>query len=65
MERARTLSRFVRNAALVVLALLLAIYLPLRVRMAREERARGTPAPGTSISIFVTNRLGGYREPCG
>jgi hypothetical protein len=48
----------------VILAALVAIYLPVRARMARSERSR-TPAPGTSLSVFFTNQLSGYREPCG
>ena len=66
MERTRAFDRrSVLTGALIVLALLLVIYIPVRVRMAREEHAREVPAPGTSFTLFVTNRLGGYREPCG
>lgn len=66
MERTKASSRYpLRTASIIVLVLLLVIYVLLRVRLAREEHAREKPAPGTSLSIFVTNRLGGYREPCG
>jgi hypothetical protein len=51
--------------ALVVLAALIAVYLPLRSRMAGSERSRETPARGTALSVFFTNQLAGYREPCG
>jgi hypothetical protein len=51
--------------ALVLLALLVAIYLPVRSRIAKSERSREAPAPGTAISVFFTNQLVGYREPCG
>jgi hypothetical protein len=49
----------------VILAALIVIYLPLRVRIARSDRAREAPARGSAISIFFTNQLAGYREPCG
>jgi hypothetical protein len=66
MERTKAPSRYpLRTAAIIVLALLLVMYIPLRVRMEREKHAREKPVPGSSLSIFVTNRLGGYREPCG
>ena len=54
-----------RNAAAVVLLVLLALYVPLRVRMAREDRAVERCAPGTELGIFFTSNLSGYREPCG
>jgi len=49
----------------VILAALVVVYLPLRWRMAGSERSRQTPARGTTISVFFTNQLVGYREPCG
>jgi hypothetical protein len=51
--------------ALVLLAILVAIYLPVRSRIAESDRARVGPPPGTSISVFFTSQLVGYREPCG
>lgn len=54
-----------RNAAVVLLLVLLAVYIPLRVRMKRENRAIDPPPPGTSLAVFFTSSLSGYREPCG
>ena len=51
-------------AALVVVILLL-VYVPLRSRMASTARERETPAAGSTVSIFFTDELAGYREPCG
>jgi hypothetical protein len=51
--------------ALVLLAILVAIYLPIRSRIAESDRPRVGPPPGTSISVFFTSQLIGYREPCG
>jgi hypothetical protein len=66
MERTRAPRRSpLRNAAIIILLILLAIYIPFRIRMTRDERSREKPAAGTRISIFVTNELAGYREPCG
>jgi len=66
MERTRTPRRFsLLGAALTVLVILLAIYLPLKSKSIRSERAAERPAAGTSLSVFFTSRLGGYREPCG
>jgi hypothetical protein len=50
--------------SLVILVALAVIYLPIRARLARSERSREAPAPGTALSVFVTNQLAGYREPC-
>ena len=66
MERARVRRRPpLLVPALVILAALLVVYLPLRTRMAKSERSRGAPAQGTALSVFFTNELAGYREPCG
>jgi hypothetical protein len=66
MRRTRAPSRPpLINAALIVLAILVAIYVPLRISLERARRAQMAPARGSSVSIFVTNRLAGYREPCG
>jgi|GEM_PF-4037396 len=65
MERKRDpRRRALLNAALVVVILLI-VYIPLRARMARSGRPREAPAAGTSVSIFFTDELAGYREPCG
>ncbi len=56
--------QFIR-AGLVLLVILLAIYIPLKVYLAGSGTARVNGINGTSISIFVTNELRGYREPCG
>lgn len=66
MERTKPASRSpLIVPALVVLAALVAVYLPLHLRMAKSDRAREAPARGTAISVFFTNQLAGYREPCG
>lgn len=52
------------NAALVVVILLI-VYIPLRSRVERPGRSREAPAAGSSVSIFFTDELAGYREPCG
>jgi len=51
--------------ALVILAVLVALYLPLRARIAGSERSARKPEAGTTLSVFFTNELAGYREPCG
>ena len=52
------------NAALVVVILLI-VYIPLRARMERPGRSRQAPVAGSSLSIFFTDEMAGYREPCG
>lgn len=44
---------------------LLAIYIPLKIHIARSDGAGAVIPDGTSFSIFVTSDLRGYREPCG
>lgn len=51
--------------ALVVLAALVVVYFPLRMRIARSGGERAAPARGAAVSVFFTNQLAGYREPCG
>jgi hypothetical protein len=51
--------------ALVLLAILVAIYIPVRSRISDSDRAAAGPRPGTTISVFFTSQLRGYREPCG
>ncbi|MBN1885356.1 MAG: hypothetical protein JW876_07535 [Candidatus Krumholzibacteriota bacterium] len=48
---------------LALLAILLAVYIPLRIYLATSDQP--DVPPGTSISLFVTTDLAGYREPCG
>jgi hypothetical protein len=48
----------------VILVALVAVYLPVRSRMAGARRAREAPARGAVLSVFFTNQLAGYREPC-
>jgi len=48
----------------VIFVALLAVYIPLKIYIART--GGGEPvADGTTVSIFVTADLHGYREPCG
>jgi hypothetical protein len=62
--RVRKLPRFL-VPALVVIAALVAVYFPVRSRMAASGSRQEAPARGTALSIFVTNQLVAYREPCG
>lgn len=52
------------HAMLAVFVVLLAVYIPLKIYIARSESSGGVP-PDVRISIFVTGGLEGYREPCG
>jgi hypothetical protein len=66
MERTKPRSRSpLIVPALVVLAALAAVYLPIRLGIAKSDRAREAPARGAAVSVFLTNQLAGYREPCG
>ncbi len=59
METAnRQTNRFIR-AALILFIILLAIYI------ARSDSGSGASGATLKFSIFVTNELNGYREPCG
>ena len=51
--------------ALVILAALIAVYLPIRSRTAGTGLSREGPPRDSALSIFLTNQLAGYREPCG
>lgn len=63
MARIDLARRYPLLAALcIVLLLLLAVYLPLRLRSGGAPPE--APAPGTEISVFATAELHGYREPC-
>ena len=53
------------NAALVVLIILIVMYVPLRVRMERSERALERLDPHLTISVFFTNWPAGRPEPIG
>jgi len=55
---------FIR-AALILFVLLLAIYIPLKIYIARSDNASENSREPLQFSIFVTNELNGYREPCG
>jgi hypothetical protein len=56
--------RFIR-AGLILFVILLAIYLPLKIYIARTgEPGSGVP-DGTALVVFATSDLNGYREPCG
>jgi hypothetical protein len=54
---------FIRWAVILFLALL-AVYIPLKIHIARSENAAGDDSEALSFSIFLTNELEGYREPC-
>ncbi|MBN1163242.1 MAG: hypothetical protein JXB45_01565 [Candidatus Krumholzibacteriota bacterium] len=56
-------SPFIRMI-LAIFVLLLLIYIPLKIYIARSGEVPRIP-DGTRLSIFVTNELKGYREPCG
>lgn len=49
---------------LVLFVILLAVYIPLKIYIARSGDSE-TPREPVRFSIFVTNELNGYREPCG
>ncbi len=51
--------------ALVILAALIAVYLPIRSQTAGGGRSRKGPPRDFALSVFLTNQLAGYREPCG
>ena len=53
------------KAALILFAALLAIYIPLKIYIARSDSTAKTSREPLQFSIFVTNELNGYREPCG
>ncbi len=51
--------------AFVLFLVLLAVYIPLKIYIANSEGDAGDSGKATSFSIFITNELNGYREPCG
>lgn len=67
MTRRRTSRKsfpFIRWA-FVLFVVLLAIYVPLKIYIANSEGSEGDSGSVPSFSIFITNELNGYREPCG
>jgi len=48
----------------IIFLALLAVWVPLKMHIARTA-SRDPVADGTRLSVFVTNELAGYREPCG
>ncbi len=60
----RQTNRFIR-AALILFLVLLAIYIPLKIYIARSESVDDASREPVLFSLFVTNELNGYREPCG
>ena len=60
----RQVNRFIR-AALILFLVLLAIYIPLKIYISRSESGARGSEETLQFSIFVTNELNGYREPCG
>ncbi len=49
---------------MVVFILLLLIYIPLKIYIARSEGPGEVP-DGATLRIYLTDQLHGYREPCG
>jgi len=65
MNTARTRTNLFIRAALILFVILLAIYIPLKIYIARSESAGAASREPVIFSLFVTNELNGYREPCG
>ena len=66
MKRTAGKQRFIfMRAALVLFIALLAVYIPLKIHIARSDVRESSALDRQSLSIFVTNELKGYREPCG
>lgn len=53
------------RAALILFAVLLAIYIPLKIHIFRSDSAGKARPERLTFSVFITNELNGYREPCG
>jgi hypothetical protein len=53
------------KAALVLFIVLVAVYIPLKFYVLRTEEAGERSYDPVNASIFITNELQGYREPCG
>ena len=51
--------------AFILFLVLLAVYIPLKIYIARSENPESGRSEPVSLSIFLTNELNGYREPCG
>ena len=63
MKKTRQQSPFIR-IILIIFIVLLAIYVPLKIYIARQGSDEPVP-DGTTVRIYVTTELNGYREPCG
>lgn len=50
---------------MILFIVLLAIYIPLKIHIGRSGAAVTAIPDGTSLSIFATSDLKGFREPCG
>jgi hypothetical protein len=57
-------SAFIR-AAFVLLVVLVAVYIPLKIHIARTDTGGAPTRHEIPFSIFVTGDLAGFREPCG
>ena len=68
MMRRTTTSRktypFIRWA-LILFVVLLAVYISLKIYIAQSDNPESDRNEPLSLSIFLTNELSGYREPCG
>ncbi len=53
------------RAALIFFAALIVIYIPLKIYISKFGVSDDVPTGTGKISIFFTNELNGYREPCG
>lgn len=53
------------RAALIFFTALLVIYIPLKIYIAISDTPDDTTVGEQQFSIFFTNELKGYREPCG
>ena len=51
--------------AFILFLVLLAVYVPLKIYIARSEGGSSAPSDTYTISIFLTNELYGHGEPCG
>ena len=66
MRRNAGKQRFIfMRAAIVLFIVLLAVYIPLKIYIARSDGKDDGLLDGQTLSIFVTSELKGYREPCG
>ncbi|MBN2184862.1 MAG: hypothetical protein JW746_06000 [Candidatus Krumholzibacteriota bacterium] len=61
-KTAAAISPFIK-LILSVFILLLLIYIPLKIYIASSDHPAGVP-DGSTVRIYLTNELHGYREPC-